>query len=808
MFRKRITKLTQRVTSLFVALFLVGLQSAIAPAAAYADNSGPQTFTNDKVRICHRSDSYTNPYQDIEVSKNAVDGVAGNSGQQPDHYGEHQGPIFYPDIPKHTEWGDIIPPVSPYHTGWNWTAAGQAIWNSECNFPNGDLKVDKRVDNNSDGIFELGTTDSGSEANTINGLGFRWGVDDEVAARNMGSTAEDIPAGNHTVTEKNVDGYAFVGWYYTTSTSKSCTNPNGTTLPVNITVEKNETRRITLCNAKEKPKTGTITIHKDAIPHTTNGEYFDFTSNVEGTETFKLDDEPGVGNNNIPESRKFTLPVGQYTFTELEKAGWKLKDIVCTTQNGVQINGSTVTINLTADQDITCNFTNLKTAKLTIVKEATPESSQTFNYTSYKLGNFSLVDDGSDENNSKQFNDLLPNEYKVTEQQIAGWDLKYIHCSGTKDWNTEDAKLEVELKAGDDVICVFKNKQRGTIQGHKFNDKNSNGVWDEGEEGLAHWNITLYSCKPQVDNYRNPFLNYVPENTIQTLENCNNEVDSDWTNKHGGYSFENLVKGNYKVCEQTKDYWTQTLPATDDGCYKITINEYGQVVTANFGNHHNVSLDIAKSNNKPNAVVAGDTVTYTINVTVPEDSDTVYDATTVDVLPSGFSYISGSWTAYSDARGNISGSPTTEPTYGDGSEGVWTLGTMVSGETVTLTYQVKIGASVSPGTYTNTAFVKGFDNPRCGDISEEVDQEFARYEYGECNKKCSEVISKLVTSDVTVAAVLGESVFTPGQVLGASTLANTGASLKPLQFILPVLMLLGTAYLTVATRKTSLQGGK
>lgn len=808
MFRKRITKLTQRATSLFVALFLVGLQSAIAPAVAYADASDLQVNTNDKVRICHRSASYTNPYQSIEVDTNAADGVAGNSGQNPDHYSEHQGPIFYTDIPKHTEWGDIIPPVSPYHTGLNWTVAGQAIWNSNCNFPTGDLKVDKRVDNDSDGVFELGTADSASEANTINGLGFRWGVDDEVAARNMGTTIEDLPTGNHTVSEKNVSGYVFVGWYYSTSTSKSCTSPNGTTLPVNITVEKNETRRITLCNAKEAPKTGKITIHKDAVPHTANGEYFNFTSTVEGTETFKLDDEPGAGNNNIPESRTFTLPVGQYTFTELEKSGWKLKDIVCTDQNGIQINGATVTINLSADQNITCNFTNLKTAKLTIVKEATPESSQSFNYTSYKLGNFSLVDDGSDESNSKEFNDLLPGEYRVTEQQIAGWDLKYIHCSGTEDWGAVAAQLEVELKAGDNVTCVFKNKQRGTIQGHKFNDVNNNGVWDEGEEGLSHWQITLYSCQPVEVDYRPSFLNFTPQNTFQSLQSCNNEVGSDWANKHGGYSFENLEKGEYKVCEQTKDYWNQTLPATDDGCYKITINEYGQVVTANFGNHHNVSLDIAKSNNRPNAVVAGDTVTYTINVSVPEDSDTVYDATTVDVLPSGFSYISGSWTAYSDVRGNILDSPTTEPTYGTGSEGIWKLGTMTSGEMVTLTYQVKIGASVTPGTYTNTAFVKGFDNPRCGDISEEVDQEFARYEYGECNKRCSEVISKLVTSDVTVAAILGETVFKPGQVLGANTLENTGAKLQPLQLILPVLMLLGTAYLTISTRRTTSLGGK
>jgi len=89
----------------------------------------------DNVTICHRTNSATNPYTSITINPSALDGVAGNSESEPDHYGEHQGPLASSEAVAQDlkdakiEWGDIIPPVSPFHTGLNWTTEGQAIWN-------------------------------------------------------------------------------------------------------------------------------------------------------------------------------------------------------------------------------------------------------------------------------------------------------------------------------------------------------------------------------------------------------------------------------------------------------------------------------------------------------------------------------------------------------------------------------------------------------------------------------------------------------------------------------------------------------
>ncbi|MEO5949333.1 MAG: S-Ena type endospore appendage, partial [Candidatus Saccharimonas sp.] len=86
-----------------------------------------------KVTICHSTGSTYNPYVRISVDQNAADGIAGNNGNQADHYTEHQGPIYYDGIKG--EWGDIIPPIEGAHAGLNWTTQGQFIFNHDCEVP-------------------------------------------------------------------------------------------------------------------------------------------------------------------------------------------------------------------------------------------------------------------------------------------------------------------------------------------------------------------------------------------------------------------------------------------------------------------------------------------------------------------------------------------------------------------------------------------------------------------------------------------------------------------------------------------------
>ena len=79
--------------------------------------------------MCHAPGSAPNPYVEITVDVSSVV-KHGHDG--------HEGPVFSPDLPKHTKWGDIIPAFSVdkgSYPGMNMTAQGRAILENGCDVP-------------------------------------------------------------------------------------------------------------------------------------------------------------------------------------------------------------------------------------------------------------------------------------------------------------------------------------------------------------------------------------------------------------------------------------------------------------------------------------------------------------------------------------------------------------------------------------------------------------------------------------------------------------------------------------------------
>ncbi len=118
---------------------MINVTAAAAPGYALPDGAKTEwtlRFTNKdcKVTICHRTAAENNPYVRITVDQDAVDGDLANDNGQGDHYLEHTGPV-YPLRGEDGKWGDIIPAIENLHSGLNWDAAGQAIYNNDCQLP-------------------------------------------------------------------------------------------------------------------------------------------------------------------------------------------------------------------------------------------------------------------------------------------------------------------------------------------------------------------------------------------------------------------------------------------------------------------------------------------------------------------------------------------------------------------------------------------------------------------------------------------------------------------------------------------------
>lgn len=107
------------------------------------------------------------------------------------------------------------------------------------------------------------------------------------------------------------------------------------------------------------------------------------------------------------------------------------------------------------------------TGDVSIVKEASRESTQSFGFTG-DLGAFSLVDDGTP-SNTQAFLGLDPGTYDVTETVPAGWSLGSIVCDGDDDGgsvvNVAGATVSIDLDPGEQIACTFLDTEIPAMEG-------------------------------------------------------------------------------------------------------------------------------------------------------------------------------------------------------------------------------------------------------------------------------------------------------------------------------------------------------
>lgn len=99
---------------------------------------------------------------------------------------------------------------------------------------------------------------------------------------------------------------------------------------------------------------------------------------------------------------------------------------------------------------------------------------------------------------------------------------------------------------------------KGTVKGYVFHDENKNGIYDNGEERMSNWTITL---KNQATG------------ETKTLQ----------TNATGEYTFTEVCDGTYLLSQTVKDGWLQHMPS-DNAPYTITISNSNNQFNKFFAN--------------------------------------------------------------------------------------------------------------------------------------------------------------------------------------------------------------------------------
>jgi uncharacterized surface anchored protein len=380
-------------------------------------------------------------------------------------------------------------------------------------------------------------------------------------------TFDDLHAGTYVVVEHQAQGWKL--------TDLTC---NGKSVEIykrwgkaKIHLDKGEDVTCTFVNAKQAK----LKIVKNAEPN--SAQDFSFASPELGS--FALDDDSDP---TLSRYQWFSdLDAGEYTVTEQAVAGWALDDLTCKGATVFATKNNTLKVTLAPGDVAICVFTNVERNSISGYKFEDVNADGVWDKSEPTLQGWTiaLLDDNSDiletiqtdANGGYHFGDLQPGIYFVCEDWPQGW----VQTAP----QTPDGCYEINLTGpGQHKQDVnFGNFQLGAVSGMKFNDRNGNGIRDNGEPILQGWTISLYQLGSQG----------APDNLIASVQ----------TDANGAYSFGNLLPGNYKVCETPRPNWKRTLPA-DSNCHSFSITQSGQVITADFGNKF-IPQVLGESTEKP-----------------------------------------------------------------------------------------------------------------------------------------------------------------------------------------------------------------
>ncbi len=447
----------------------------------------------------------------------------------------------------------------------------------------------------------------------------------------------------------------------------------------------------------------------------------------------------------------YLLP-GKYSVSEVNMSDdWDLTNTNCisslgNTESAETLNLDPGNLNLNPGETITCTFTNTQRGSIVIEKNTTGgDDTFEFSATGKNLpASFNLKT--SDGMGSQTFSNVpAGSEYAVSETELVGWKLASASC----DKGDIDA---IEVLPGETTTCVFTNTKSGRIIVDKVTDPSENGqffdftVTGNGynnfslkdgddpnnqelqpgtytifEEPVDGWDLTGIDCvsqKPDSPTERTNLCHRTksdihPWNAISVPVNNhvhNNHIDdflyTGPTDKNGhpiSKIGEQWCADNVPENDITNRSFISVIEEEENAVQPKTIDlSAGEIITCTFTNTFiTPELLIEKSNDSVGPQAPGTTVNYTIKVKALKNK--VKNVLVTDLPPNGFEFVTGS------ADQGFLQTPYASP-------GVWNLGDIAAGQTVSITYTARIGGLQSPGDYNDMAWARGSSDIGADDI--------------------------------------------------------------------------------------------
>ena len=182
----------------------------------------------------------------------------------------------------------------------------------------------------------------------------------------------------------------------------------------------------------------------------------------------------------------------------------------------------------------------------------------------------------TDEFGYYQFTNLVADSYRIAEKLELDW----TQTAPLTGYFNIDLHSDISSSDND-----FGNVQLSDIHGYKWHDLDRNGQKDIEEPLLPDWTINLYRWNGE--SYQ-----------------LHDSMDTDDNSYFGWYWFEDLLPGQYQVCEYLKDGWQQTYPGTGI-CHQLTLPQDKSAQWSvniiegpeyNFGNIEYGSVEVTKFN--------------------------------------------------------------------------------------------------------------------------------------------------------------------------------------------------------------------